>query len=152
MATCPSCGERIKRNEKPLAEHVMFMKHVIGALLMNESALAQAFGRDHPDVVETGRLARNGAAMAHALHEAAHGRPAIDYGGPTVYEELYVFSAEQSIAIKAEYPEAFERSRAAAIADVADAKAARMVAGIKVGADGVAIFDEEGEGERGDER
>lgn len=146
MATCPSCGERIKRNEKPLAEHVMFMTRGIGALLMNESALAEALGRDHPDVVETGRLARNGAAMARALHEAVHGRPAIDYGGPTAYEEWAVIAAEHSIAVKAEYPEAFERSRAAAIADVADAKAARMVAGIRIGADGVAVFDEEGEG------
>lgn len=144
MATCPSCGERIKRSEKSLAEHVMFMTRGIGALLMNESALAEALGH-HPDVVETGRLARNGAAMARALHEAAHGRPAIDYGGPTAYEEWAVTAAEHSMAVKAEYPDAFERSRAAAIADVADAKAARMVAGIRVGAEGVAVFDEEGE-------
>ena len=73
MTLCGFCAAEITRRDAALVDTVDDIGMALAGLLIAIEALAADHGRDDPELQEVERFARNGAGMAKALHDAAHG-------------------------------------------------------------------------------
>ena len=73
MTQCKFCGGEIRRRDANAVDTAGSIGSALAPLLVAIEVLAADVGRDDPELQEVERFARNGAGMAKALHDAAHG-------------------------------------------------------------------------------